>query len=386
MNSELREALQRTFIVMLKFTNYFNQRTEIFKKSIASLVETTAPTGAKIILIDNGENEEQFCLDLFNNNKIHAYLRLNNLGLVARNIGVDVGCGILPDAEYLVFADDDLIFKPGWLEECVEILLKYPDRKIIASPIHTACHLVSRRLCKGTLPDGHLLNRRAGPNCRVFRVSDFLKIGRFKLPEPENFPANGVEYTNRFVKMKYLSALTYKPMAKDLCARNVRHAYPGPKGKAVVEYLGKSVLNHKVGLLVGSDYQKVQNKNVYGEVGSLMLHTYPDLFLHWVNHYGAPEGLIKQLFKSRVRITQRYHDPYLNDVKFDFIYVETLRIDTLQTVKSHLDAWFPRLNPGGILVCYLPKLTRIKIVDSLLVEHTDYDCTNRALIWKLRNI
>lgn len=383
MTKDLQDALQRTFIVMLKYTNYFNQRTEIFKKSIASLIESTAHTSAKIILVDNGDSEEEFCLGLFHAGKIHSYTRLPNLGLVARNIGVDIGMGLVPNAQFLVFADDDLIFKKGWLEECVSLLMKYPDRKITTSPIHTACHLTNRKLCKGTLPDGHLLNRRAGPNCRVFRVSDFKRIGRFKPPQPDNFPANGVEYTNRFIKMKYLSALTYKPMAKDLCARNVRHAYPGPKGKVIVEYLGKSALELKTGLFVGADFQKVQNKNVYGEIGCLMLHTYPNLFLHWINHGGAPEGLVKRLFQSRVRITQRYQDPYLNNQMFDFVYIETLRTDTLQTVKTYLNTWFPRLKSGGVIVCYLHKLTRIKITDSLLAEQSPYDCTNPALIWRL---
>ena len=103
MENQIREALKKTFIVQLKYVNYFNQRSEIFKKSIASLIETTISTGAKIVLVDNGEDEEQFCLDLFHNKKIHAYIRLNNIGLQGINAGFEVGMSILPDAEFFLF-------------------------------------------------------------------------------------------------------------------------------------------------------------------------------------------------------------------------------------------------------------------------------------------
>jgi hypothetical protein len=381
MENQIREALKKTFIVQLKYVNYFNQRSEIFKKSIASLIETTISTGAKIVLVDNGEDEEQFCLDLFHNKKIHAYIRLNNIGLQGINAGFEVGMSILPDAEFFCFAGDDILFQNGgWLEECLSILTSYPDTKIIASPVHTAYHLRGTKWNRGKLSGGHILNERAGANVRVFRIADFLKIGKFGPPIPGNFAANGVEFTDRFVKLKYLSALTLKPMAKDMCAKNVRHAYPGQKGEAIVNLLGNSKLDFQTGLYIGSDVQRVQGKLVYGEIGCFMLYKYSNLFLHWLNEYGASTGLISKLYGDRVRITQRVLDPQLNQLKFDFVYIDTG--PDVKVANTQFNTWFPRLNTGGILLCYLHKQIRsTKLLQDLRKQ--GYSICNKTVAWKL---
>lgn len=379
--TQFKKALDRTFIVVLKYTNHFNERSSIFKKSIQSLITSIEDTNAKIVLIDNGENdEEEYCLDLFHTAKLGAYLRLHNPGLVARNIGFDVGTQIVPKAQFVVFADDDLIFTKGWLEECLSILIKHPDKKITASPIHTSCHLRNRRLNVGKLPDGNILNKRSGPNCRVFRIKDFLKIGRFSKPRPGDFPANGVEYTNRFNKLKYLSAMTLKPMAIDLCARSRRHAYPGQKGKAVVDILKKYNESYKKVLTIGADRQKVQNKLVYAEIGSFILYSFPEVFLYWLNTTNSPSNLINKLYKERVQILHK-NNSILNN-SFDAVFIDSTKLDTLIELKKTINLYLPKIRKGGVLVCYLDRAIRNKFFKNL-EEFNFKSKAKGALLWKV---
>ena len=373
MQKEIEEALKHTFVSVLKYTSYFNQRTLFFKKSIESLVGTTKDTGCKIILIDNGEEEdEEYCLNLIHEKKIHAYLRFHNVGLVARNIGFDVGRELVPNAQFIVLSDDDLLFSKGWLEESLGILIKYPDKKIVSTPIHSRCHM-SSRYSRGKLPDGHMLNKRAGANCRVYRIKDMLEIGRFHRREPNaEFFVNGVEYTNRFSRMGYLSALTFKPMARDISInpREPRHAYPGDKGKGVVGIIKEECsLDPKIGISVGNDDQKVCGKHTLGEISSYMLYNFKNLFLYCTECLDKTLKLTTRLYKTRFKNIQENE---ILDKMFDFVFLNTVGQETLGELKEKIELWTTRLNPGGILLCYMglnrKKFLKPKIVKQIGLE------------------
>jgi len=353
----LKSSLEDTFVVMLKYTNYFNQRTSMFKKSIESLMSTTENTGCKIVLIDNGDkDDEEYCLNLLHLKKIHAYTRLHNIGLEAFNIGFEIGQQLINNAKFVVFSGDDIFYKKGWLEECVEILKAYPDRKIVATPMHSSCHM-GKRFSKGNLPNGCMLNKRAGANCRVYRVSDMLKIGKFCRKDPNaEFFKNGVEYTNRFNKKGYLSALTKKPLTKDLQVinnrqqRTNRHAYPAPRGTKVVDIIEKYKLDPKTGLSISLEWQKVTGKLVFGELSSYVLYSFKNLFLSCTGCKKSSLNLTFKLFNKRFELVEKKEN--LNKM-FDFIYLGITEKETIEQLKEKIEYWTTKVNPGGVFICYM---------------------------------
>lgn len=217
------------FIVMLKYTTPENQRFDIFKQSIESLIKTTKSfegTSCPIVLIDNGKTNETYCFNLLRAKKIHAYTRLHtNIGLEAFNGGFEIGRNLFEQSKYFCFTGDDILFKNGWLEECVGLLEKYPTKRLLSSPVHGQYHLSERYDFNRGILDGHILNERAGANCRVLKCEDFLKIGKFGKSNPRYFQENGIAFTDRLVEKGYLNILTKQPMAEDL-GKTIK-AHPG---------------------------------------------------------------------------------------------------------------------------------------------------------------
>ena len=88
-------------------------RSAVMRESIRTLLET-APE-AEIIVCDNGGNlaDSIFLLNLCEEKKIACYIRnRNNMSFgYARNQGLDMTTG-----EYIVIADNDILYKQGWLE------------------------------------------------------------------------------------------------------------------------------------------------------------------------------------------------------------------------------------------------------------------------------
>jgi len=378
MSEKIIKVLKDTFIVYIKYTNYFNQRTAIFKKSIESLIATTKNTGCKIILIDNGEeDDEKYCLNIFHEKKIDAYLRFHNIGIEALNVGIDAGQQLIENAKFVVLAADDVFFKKGWLEECIKILLEYPNKKIVATPMHSICHM-KRRFSRGCLPNGCILNSRAGANCRVYRISDMLKIGRFcrKNPQAEFFK-NGVEYTNRFNKKGYVSVLTRKPLAEDLQLINHRHAYPGMRGKTLVELIKKCDLDPKTGFSFSADMQRITGRKVWGEISSYLLYSFKNLFLSCTEYKKSSFRLTTKLFKNRFEFVKKED---LNKL-FDFILLDVIETETLEQLKEKIKYWTTKINPGGILICYMG-LTRKKYLKGKISLLGKDFIKDGGFIWK----
>mgnify|MGYP001586065104 FL=1 len=89
-------------------------RSAVMRESIKTLIET-APE-AEIIVVDNGGNlsDSIHLLSLAEEKKIACYIRnRNNMSFgFARNQGLDMATG-----EYICIADNDIFYKPGWLEK-----------------------------------------------------------------------------------------------------------------------------------------------------------------------------------------------------------------------------------------------------------------------------
>lgn len=189
-------------------------RSETLRKSLESLIKTTCHLPVEIIIVDNGANIEdsQYLLDKVQNKEIQFYVR-NSENLYfgfARNVGVDLSCG-----EYLVFTDNDIEYKEGWLEKCLKILDAFPDRKIAVTPLRTDPQHRNNNYWQGELEfegEKFLLNMRAGSNSWVIRKKDFEFIGRFV-----NHRIAGTKWTDSFVNKGYLMATMEKePLATDI--------------------------------------------------------------------------------------------------------------------------------------------------------------------------
>lgn len=152
-----------------------HDRNELFKQSLFSLKENT-DYPAEIIVVDNGGDPDMsnWLIDAARLGRVTTYIRNHdNLSFgMAWNQGFRLATG-----DYICFTCNDLIYKKGWLSKCVELLEKYPDKKLLAAPYLTP-DKNGPRWIKGYL-DGNMLNSLAGSNCMVMRREAFLDIGEF---------------------------------------------------------------------------------------------------------------------------------------------------------------------------------------------------------------
>lgn len=189
-------------------------RSETLRKCLDSLIETTKHLPVEIIIGDNGGNKEDslYLLDLVEQKKIKHYFR-NSENLYfgwVRNIGYEMS-----DGKYLVFSDNDILYKEGWLEKSIGILEKYPENKIFITPLRTDREHRNNRHWSGELEyngERILLNMRAGSNSWVMRREDFPIIGKFR-----NHYIAGSKWNDSFVKKGYLMAtMEYDQRAQDI--------------------------------------------------------------------------------------------------------------------------------------------------------------------------
>lgn len=166
---------------MLSFRKGSHNRNEIFKKSIASLFENTEGE-YELILIDNTQNNRGFG--------------------GGRNFGASMATG-----EYIVFVDDDIEFKNGWLPECLK-MIELGD-KFIATPIHQ----IRRRRTEMEPFMGYRRNSRVGSNCMVMRMSAYKDIGQF---DNISVPKDGMRYADRTIRAGYSFLITKEALAKDM--------------------------------------------------------------------------------------------------------------------------------------------------------------------------
>lgn len=191
-------------------------RAKIFRTSFHSLLITTKDFPVEIIVVDNGEDESisMMLLAALQRNEIHTYIRnSNNLSFgFARNQGLAAARG-----EFIVIADNDVLFKPGWLEACWMPLEVYPEKKLYTTPLEYPTGFYKERYDQGKLlvnGEVYNLNMRAGSNCFMIRRWDLEKIGTFWTHR-----IAGSRWTDAAVKKKYLAAVAPGELAIDLGLR-----------------------------------------------------------------------------------------------------------------------------------------------------------------------
>lgn len=187
-------------------------RSDLLRKTLKSLFETTKDLPTERIIVDNGGSlkDSKYLLGLAEKGEINTYIRNHNnmhFGF-ARNQALNICNG-----EYIAICDNDIIFNPGWLETCIGILDKYPDRKIYATPIYNVAHWRPKYWHPDILEyEGRQvrLNRRAGSNCWVMRRKDFETIGDFRVHR-----VAGTKWTNNAGGAGYWAAVTPDIMVND---------------------------------------------------------------------------------------------------------------------------------------------------------------------------
>lgn len=189
------------------------ERSKVFRESLKTLLETTDHLPTERIVVDNGSDPEDsgILLSMVSKGKINTYIRnSNNMHFgYARNQALSYCQG-----DYIAICDNDIIYNPGWLDTCLDILKKYPDEKIYATPIYNVAHWRPKYWGQKTLEvNGKQvkLNMRAGSNCWVMRRKDFEEVGDFWIHR-----IAGSKWTDNAVRSGYMAAVTPEIMVNDM--------------------------------------------------------------------------------------------------------------------------------------------------------------------------
>lgn len=122
-----------------------------------------------LVVIDNGPQEQT---DWLNEQDIdiHIVNEVNQGVGRSRNIGAEA-----TDTEYIAFVDNDIVYFPNWLNECVEVLQKYSDKKLISTP-RKSSPMKFKKHHIGSL-NGYELYNRASGQALVMRREAWKEIG-----------------------------------------------------------------------------------------------------------------------------------------------------------------------------------------------------------------
>ena len=188
-------------------------RSETMRRCLESIITTTNHVQAEIIVVDNGFNLEdsKYLLELAQNKKIQFYVR-NSENLYfgyARNQGLALSCG-----EYLVFTDNDIEYRRGWIELGLDLLEAYPGEKLAFTPLRADRTHRNVHYWRGNIihrDTTYLTNSRAGSNSWLIRRKDW-KIEQHPVPQ------NIASYEFRLVgdmtsKDKIIVGLDLRPKA-----------------------------------------------------------------------------------------------------------------------------------------------------------------------------
>jgi glycosyltransferase involved in cell wall biosynthesis len=123
------------------------------------------------VIVDNGPAAQTDVIRTYHPD-IHIIPRVNVGVAKARNLGARLATG-----DYLAFMDSDIGYFPHWLEKCVEALVKYPDRKLVASAVKNK-PMCLKKYYAGKLDEYDLYTRCAGM-AMVMRRETYETCGPF---------------------------------------------------------------------------------------------------------------------------------------------------------------------------------------------------------------
>ena len=180
-------------------------RLEAMKTTVNSCQRLTKRP-FKFIVIDNGLEKQT---EWLKQQDIDVLITPGqNLGVGAsRNLGAKHA-----NTKYIVFLDNDILLFENWLNECISVLEKYPDEKLIATP-RRSHPMKFKKHCVGTL-DGYLLFNRAAGQALVFRRKDYNLIGPWSLRSN-----TGGEYCRRVRANGFLYVWKHGWNSKHICRK-----------------------------------------------------------------------------------------------------------------------------------------------------------------------
>ena len=116
---------------------YFRGKLDVIRLALSSLIETT-PAGTDILVFDNGS-----CAALTDHlMALRASGQIDYLFLSGRNIGKVAALRLLCQAapgDWIAYADDDILFYPGWLEAHQAVFEALPQVGMVSgTPVRNA--------------------------------------------------------------------------------------------------------------------------------------------------------------------------------------------------------------------------------------------------------
>lgn len=145
--SQYRPA--RVSLAMITFiphlSGYFEQRLEVLKLCLSSLIKHTSPS-YDLIVFDNASCAEvtKYLVSLKESEHIH-YLILSsqNIGKIG---ALRLLCDLAP-GEIFAYTDDDIFFYPGWLEAHLKVLQTFPNAGMVSGvPVRNAARHAHRSI------------------------------------------------------------------------------------------------------------------------------------------------------------------------------------------------------------------------------------------------
>lgn len=146
------------------------ERLAVTKRSFLSLKNCTNQEH-ELIVVDNGPPDQT---EWFKDQEIdkHIINPINILPGPARNQGAAEG-----KARYIAFVDNDIGFYPNWLNNCLDALEKYPDKKLVATARKTK-PMKLQKYFRGMLDEYELWAHCAGM-CLVMKRESFMELGQW---------------------------------------------------------------------------------------------------------------------------------------------------------------------------------------------------------------
>jgi len=209
--------MNNNFVSIIFVTNSPNlDRGNLSRKSFDSLVKSIDYL-AEIIIVDNGGSiyDSKYFLEQTDAGRATTYLRnYDNLWFAhARNQGIALSQG-----KYIAITDNDMIFKKGWLSQCVKILDATERTKTMVTPVKVlVTHNKEKYYREDIVIDGTRFrtNAMAGSNCWVMHRTDLMVIGTFY-----NSVVSGTRWCQHYSKLGYKVAILNDEMVIHKGERN----------------------------------------------------------------------------------------------------------------------------------------------------------------------